>query len=1217
MDFLYVEPKNDMFSEEKDNLEKNINSIEENIESKNKLKIKFEGECDNYRGDYENRGYFIECNNKLQSLNKELNFLEKVINSPYFGHMILSLDNNIIDIFIGNETIKNSNLDIIVYDWRAPVCNLFYANQTEYRYNNYVYELELKRNLVIKNKELIECVETYNRNEQGNNEINDYFLRKLIKEKKNQKGFTDIIQSIQQKQNEIIRSDLNEDLLCQGVAGSGKTAIIVHRISYLLFNNKNISPEHFLYIAPNDNFKKELNELNKKLQIDKISLKTLYEYYIDKLNYFINSDQNNYIKTIIDDKEQDIKSIYSIENIENKFNIMQKLFLQLIKNYEKKYNLNLQGEESLIAKSKKLYKNILDIIEESKNKIEKIKMNIIALDVEINHKVNSIFMNNRDNTTLEENYLEQIKDKFDKLKQEYGKNDFDDIEKRIKVNKDRISQNELLIKDYIKEKERKSRNKFFTKIFNKNAFNEGLEEIKKIDEQLNFLKDENQNIISTIDKLENILKKKNYLNTLEKLENFAITMNKCFNEIKDKYKYLELRNHEIIDLKIQYKKVMNKIYNVNFDENLLELQKIEYEMVNLRKKIKSVDWNIIKNQNEILNNIKTEFSQKNIMLLYLKNICNKKYDLSEKLSDIEFYRNDIFIILYIINKMRFDNKIQYHYLYIDEAQDYNDQEIKLLKELEKCNINIFGDYKQNISTNSVQRKNWDDLKEIINSNLKYYELNENYRNTINVVNFCNKNLNLNMLAVGTEGNDVEIKENKSIKTIIENAEKKDAVVITNNEHIISKINKKSKIRVLRVKEVKGLEFKNAIVIDDDLDNNSRYIAYTRSLNDLIIYRNVVKDEEEILLEEIEKDGSALEKASNYLKNDKDFILQAIEKNDECFLYASDELKNDKEFMSQLIQRDSLYLLYASETLKNDKDLVLKAINNNPMSLLFASDNIKNNKEIVFKAIEKNPWSLAFASENLKNDQELVLKAIKKDGSCLKYASDELKNNKEFMVQAIENDSLCIEYASDELKNNEEFMIQAIEKAPLSIEYTSNELRNNEQFIKKVIKKYHLCLKYASDELRNDKDFMLDLIEENGLYLAFASDNLKNDKEFILQAIDKDYRCLVFVSDELKNDKEIMDKFNLINNAENHIDYEKIKNDKDLMLQKIEKDDLYMLLASNELKNNEEFMLKIIEKVSGLCIAYASEQLRNNKDFILKAIEKDHLCSIYSNALSNN
>lgn len=95
--------------------------------------------------------------------------------------------------------------------------------------------------------------------------------------------------------------------------------------------------------------------------------------------------------------------------------------------------------------------------------------------------------------------------------------------------------------------------------------------------------------------------------------------------------------------------------------------------------------------------------------------------------------------------------------------------------------------------------------------------------------------------------------------------KMDAVVITNNEQIISKINKKSKIRVFTIKEVKGLEFKNAIVIDDNLDNNSKYIAYTRTLSDLLIYRNLEKEKEEIMLEAIEKDSSALANASEELK----------------------------------------------------------------------------------------------------------------------------------------------------------------------------------------------------------------------------------------------------------------------------------------------------------------------------------------------------------------
>ena len=159
-------------------------------------------------------------------------------------------------------------------------------------------------------------------------------------------------------------------------------------------------------------------------------------------------------------------------------------------------------------------------------------------------------------------------------------------------------------------------------------------------------------------------------------------------------------------------------------------------------------------------------------------------------------------------------------------------------------MNIFGDYKQSTSFNSHQRENWDDLKKIIN--LKYYELNENYRNTINVVDYCNKNLKLNMLAVGTEGNAVEVRENKNIEDIIKEAERKDAIVITNNEQIISKINKKSKVRVFTIREAKGLEFKNVIVIDDNLDNNSKYIAYTRTLNDLLIYRNLEQEKEEIM-----------------------------------------------------------------------------------------------------------------------------------------------------------------------------------------------------------------------------------------------------------------------------------------------------------------------------------------------------------------------------------
>jgi DNA helicase IV len=841
-----LDKKSVIFSEEQDNLKDNIKEIEENIENKKESIKGLENIYDNINNDYENIEYFQECNDKVKELEDDINFLENVINSPYFGHMHLSLNNEIIDMFIGDFSIKSSNLQNIVYDWRAPVCSLFYSNnQTEYRYNEYLYKLTLKRSLVIENKRLIECYETYNKNGKENNSnedennIIDEFLIKLLEQKKKKEGFTDIIRSIQQKQNEIIRCDLKTDLLCQGVAGSGKTAIIVHRISYLLYNNQNVSAEHFLYISPNDNFKKELNELNKKLEIDQIGFKTLYKYYIDKLNFYINSDEEkeDYIKSIIDDKENNIENIYSINTIDKKLEIIKGLFLELIRKYEQRFDVNLEEEKDLIVRAQKLHKCVYEVIENSKKQRDELKENINIFDVELKHQIDAIFINNNASAKLKDNYLKQVIEKFNALKQEYSKNDFLNIKKQIEEEKEKIKQNELLIKKIIDEKEELVKiNNLYVEIFNKKVYNQVLEEFEQ---KIELLNNDNINIQNELEKLEDVLKQQDYIVMLDALQRFAKMITEFLREINDQYKYLNLTNHQYTDLKIQYEKIMNKIYNVNYNEDLKEIEKIEYEIRRIQNKFNSIDWDLIKDEYKIISEVGNQFSPRNVMMLYLNNICKEKYDLSQNLSNIKFYRNDIFSILYIINKMGFDNKRQYYFLYIDEAQDYNDQEIKLLKDLEKCTINIFGDYKQNVSSNSVQRKNWDELKKTLDCNLKFYELNENYRNTVNVVNYCNKNLTLNMLAVGTEGNNVEVKENGNIKDLIKDAEKKDAIVITDNEKIISEINEKnSKIRVFRVKEVKGLEFKNAIVIDDDLDNNSKYIAYTRTLNDLIIYRYI-------------------------------------------------------------------------------------------------------------------------------------------------------------------------------------------------------------------------------------------------------------------------------------------------------------------------------------------------------------------------------------------
>lgn len=1184
MDFLYIEPKKDIFLDEENNLKHNIKEIENNINNKKEVKEKLENECLNLKGDYENIEYFVETNSKLKETINEIVFLEKNINSPYFGHMLLTSNNELFDIFIGDNSIDNLNLKKIVYDWRSPICSLYYANQTNYQYNGYFYELSFKRNLIIENKELKECVETYS-NEEENTEVNDYFLRKLIKQKREESGFTDIIKSIQQKQNEIIRSGLNTNFICQGVAGSGKTAIIVHRISYLLFNNPNTSAEEFLYIAPNDNFKKELNELNKKLQIDNIVLNTLYEYYINKINSYLNDNEK--IKKIIDDNEKDITIMYSFEYIEKNLEIVKKLFLDLIIKYQTEYKLELNNEIDLIKKSKDVYTRVYEILEDKVKEKNELKHNIINLKDELKQDIKIIFKNNQENVDFDKGYLEHINNKFNELKLEYNKTDYNKIKNKITEYNEKISYNQMIINERTQEKNKLNTtiSSVLFRLFNNNSYNEKLKRIKEIDQIINNLTLENKNIQQELVILEKNYSEKENINKLDMLEKFAKIFSKFIIELNEKKEDLKLTNHEVLEFKFKYQSIMKKIYNITYTENIEELTILEEKLNNIIDKLNSINLNALETKEIILNNMKRDFSPYNIILIYLNNICNKKYDLNEGISNIKLYRNDAFQILYILHKMNINNKSNYHYLYIDEAQDYNDLEIKLLRDIENSNICVFGDYKQNISSNAIIRSDWNDLKNILGSNTNYYDLNENYRNTINVVDYCNKNLKLKMQPVGISGNAVEILENKSIEDLISNAKKTDSVIITNNEKIISEIHKDSSIRVFRVKEAKGLEFKNAIVIDDDLDNNSKYIAYTRTLNDLQIYRSLRKkfnEYQEKILKSISDNLLELENSDTKTRNDKEFMLQAIEKNNLSIRYLGEELKNNEEFMGQELKKYDWFIGYASEELKNNEDFMLQVIKQNSWNARYISEELRNNKHFMLQAINQSAWCILCASNKLLNDEEFMLKAIEQESWLINLIPQSLKNNKEFMLQAIEKNSLCIEYVGDTLLEDKNFKERILEIIDISSYLMENPITDKELIFKAIEKNNIYCFAYVDNELRNDRNFMLQAIEKNSSCIGYSSNNLLADMEFMLKVIQKNPKCINFASIDLKCNKEFM-------------------------LKAIEKDIWCMEYARDNLKNDKEFMIEAINKQNFRCLVYENANLRNDKEFMLRAIEIDNRC----------
>lgn len=217
--------------------------------------------------------------------------------------------------------------------------------------------------------------------------------------------------------------------------------------------------------------------------------------------------------------------------------------------------------------------------------------------------------------------------------------------------------------------------------------------------------------------------------------------------------------------------------------------------------------------------------------------------------DIDYKKNYV-CILYL------KTMIMYYYfgslhgfndtlLCIDEAQDIAPTQFELLKNINGKNLkfNIYGDLNQQVE-DGVNIGDWSKIKDICGST-EIFTLNENYRNSENIVDFYNSDLGFSDISFGLRSRDVtKISENE-IQSIIELCLAKDnrIAVICLHKQILGQFAntntemgkvKAGKISLMTVKEVKGLEFDVVIVFPDGMSRNEKYIAYTRALNDLFI-----------------------------------------------------------------------------------------------------------------------------------------------------------------------------------------------------------------------------------------------------------------------------------------------------------------------------------------------------------------------------------------------
>lgn len=202
--------------------------------------------------DKEGLAQWFNTDAKFQEVRNDLNRAKRAINKPFFGRIDIEDDDNKRreTFYIGKTVIADNPSEPEVIDWRAPIASVYYDHslgKCSYKVPKEGYfEVDLKRK------------RTY---EIEDNKINDFYdsdvvanddllTKYLSKSKRN--VLSEIIATIQQEQNEVIRKNPRHNVLVQGSAGSGKTTVAMHRISYILYNyDLEFKPESFYIVGSN------------------------------------------------------------------------------------------------------------------------------------------------------------------------------------------------------------------------------------------------------------------------------------------------------------------------------------------------------------------------------------------------------------------------------------------------------------------------------------------------------------------------------------------------------------------------------------------------------------------------------------------------------------------------------------------------------------------------------------------------------------------------------------------------------------------------------------------------------------------------------------------------------------------------------------------------------------------------------------------------------
>lgn len=930
-----------VFQEELNNLsgiQQRIDSMASHYE-KNAKTLKAEID-DFYCVDYEDRAVLKDLRDRHLAAKEYAESYRQMQLSPYFGRLDLDAESgdDIITstYFIGKQGISDGS-NVLVIDWRTPLGSCYYAsNQRKFHVRGQEFMLALRRALDIRDGKLVGYKTEYDGETVSlEGDVIDPFLLTVLKDKRRHNRLTDIIRTIQGNQNEIIRKPKEESFVVQGCAGSGKTMILLHRLSYLKFNNRNISFAGTKIITPNRFFDAHINDLSAELGLNAIQRMSVEEYYVSLIKRF--SSKVDADAVVISEKilnEHLLEELYSVDYLNRSITDYHDYWNKVLAAIDESRLRSLFSRFKIVypdtAKHKAdaataLEYGISSIANSHQAYVKKVKALSERLE-NANQEILAVQTDLEDSDGRLRSITEQTILRLQK--------ELDDCTKSIQSGKTQREGIEAKRKDALQKKSQSQStleqlNHMLDLLAKNNAAYVDFDQFSQLDDIITAqIRGACQQILDAISENEDILSKTPVYNfgkrsrirreiTAAK-EQFAIHAQ---SHIQSMTQDIQAQSEKLSSDKDQASKECDRLLasihaidkSIQADKNravaLTECFGI-FQNISTPDLSVTLSTNASKECSVIVSSYKERWSSHRKLSKRHESLVALRNSILEDLQSSEYSRISDEDAAYVasctqlVKKLHFNEvsrsimyrelfatykrhgqdyhksnyrhrlylKLLYCALYfspsaamdtflnIDEAQDLSVAEYKLLRLIlgNRCVFNLYGDINQLVySYKGIV--DWDDLSDIIGSNV--YVLNENYRNTLQITNFCNAEFDADVYPIGIAGEPVEeMSTADAVSWIIKKKEQypeyraaiiyrygiksiQDALneILPADQVSWFEVNDR-KISVLSVETAKGLEFEVVVAIVDQMLDNEKYISYTRALDSLVVVRDPYSSE---------------------------------------------------------------------------------------------------------------------------------------------------------------------------------------------------------------------------------------------------------------------------------------------------------------------------------------------------------------------------------------